>query len=67
MPSNGAKVVVALVDSDYQYGYVCTVHAMSRRNKLVEKICDMFEAGAVTLSDEDLKVIEEYKAKSKLP
>lgn len=54
--SNGVRLVVALADSEEYLGYACTLHAVSRRRKLMEKICDMFEAGPEKLSDEDYSI-----------
>lgn len=59
-PSNGARIVLGLVEHDSYIGYACTVHAVSKRNKIIEKICDMFEAGPTELSEEDREILINY-------
>ena len=53
---NGARLVVAIANSYRTTGYACTLYAVSRRNKLLEKVCDMFESGADDLSAEDYAI-----------
>lgn len=58
-PSNGVRLVVMPIGAKpngAQVGYACTLYAISRRNKLMEQICDMFEAGVETLSNEDIEL-----------
>lgn len=54
IPSNGARVVVALLNDEGKHmGYTCNVYAVSRRVNIVGQICDMFERGATELSEDD--------------
>ena len=54
MPSNGVRLVVRLLDCvDDHIGFAGTFYSISRRLKIIEQICDMFESGAKVLSDED--------------
>lgn len=54
---NGARVVVALKGKNE--GYACTVYSISKRLRIIEEICNMFENGLAVLSPEDLKIATE--------
>lgn len=56
LPRNGVRLVVVIADSYEHIGYACTLHAVSRRVKLLERVCDMFEEGSKPLAEEDYAI-----------
>lgn len=54
VPSNGVRLIIMLLEyTEEHFGFATTLYSISRRVKIVEQICNMFEKGFQILSEED--------------